>query len=398
MEHLMIPSHQLAMWLLTWIDGLLEAMGFSQGSAAEEVVYTTIIIVVAFFVGWILRWGIVLLARHTRLITRFEVGRQLVEQKVITRSSHIVPPLLFLSLIPFAFESDDVALEAIKRIAIVYLLITIGVALCSVFGFLWTQYDRKQNTRNLPLRGVLNVVRGVVWLIVVIVSASVLMGKSPAVLLTGLGAFAAALMLIFKDSIQGFVAGIQIAQNDMLRVGDWVIVPSTIANGIVTDVTLSAVKIRNWDNTIVTLPPYTLVSTSFQNWRGMSDSGVRLIARAVLIDNSSIKAVTARRGAEMLRRVGVAGNVATGETNLSLLRRYLCEYLRSHPMVDSSQTIIVRLMPGDAYGTPLQVYCYAKTTQWVEYENIQSEIVEHVIASCPTFHLEVSDCNVVVPT
>ena len=171
MEHLMIPSHQLAMWLLTWIDGLLEAMGFSQGSAAEEVVYTTIIIVVAFFVGWILRWGIVLLARHTRLITRFEVGRQLVEQKVITRSSHIVPPLLFLSLIPFAFESDDVALEAIKRIAIVYLLITIGVALCAVFGFLWTQYDRKQNTRNLPLRGVLNVVRGVVWLIVVIVSS-----------------------------------------------------------------------------------------------------------------------------------------------------------------------------------------------------------------------------------
>ena len=124
MEHLKIPSHQLAMWLLTWIDDLLEAMGFSQGSAAEEVVYTTIIIVVAFFVGWILRWGIVLLARHTRLITRFEVGRQLVEQKVITRSSHIVPPLLFLSLIPFAFESDDVALEAIKRIAIVNLLIT----------------------------------------------------------------------------------------------------------------------------------------------------------------------------------------------------------------------------------------------------------------------------------
>lgn len=222
-------------------------------------------------------------------------------------------------------------------------------------------------------------------------------------------------MLIFKDSILGFVAGIQISQNDMLHVGDWVIVPGTIANGIVIDVTLSVVKIRNWDNTIVMLPPYSLVSSSFQNWRGMSDSGVRLISRSILIDNGSIKAATpdliseiqeklpvfadfiSQSGSATIYNNGVAVINGTTETNLGLLRAYACQYIISHPMVASDKQILVRLMEGDATGTPLQLYCFATTTDWTLYEAIQSEIVEHIISICPTFHIDISD-STYVPT
>ena len=243
----LIPSHSIATWILKHIDLGLEAAGLENGSVAEEVVYTIVVITIAIAVGWLLRTIIVLTIKHTPLLRRFKTGRELIEQRVIGRCSHIIPPLVFLALIPFAFDSHSNTLELIIRGAVSYLLISTGIGLSSVMGFLWLRYDRYRNTKNLPLRGVLNVGRGTLWVIITIVTVSVLIDKSPAVLLTGLGAFAAALMLIFKDSILGFVAGVQISQNDMLRVGDWVIVPSTIANGIVTDVTLSVVKIRNRD-------------------------------------------------------------------------------------------------------------------------------------------------------
>lgn len=377
----LIPSHSIATWILKHIDRVLEAVGLGNGSVAEEVVYTIVVITIAIAVGWLLRTIIVLTIKHTPLLRRFKTGRELIEQKVIGRCSHIIPPLVFLALIPFAFDSHSNTLELINRGAAAYLLISTGIGLSSVMGFLWLRYDRYRNTKNLPLRGVLNVGRGTLWIIITIVTVSVLIDKSPAVLLTGLGAFAAALMLIFKDSILGFVAGVQISQNDMLRVGDWVIIPSTIANGIVTDVTLSVVKIRNWDNSIVTLPPYTLVSTSFQNWRGMAESGIRLISRSILIDNSSIKQVPSSTGGE--------------ETNLGAFRAYMTEYLKGHPKISNNHIIMTRLMQGDAYGTPLQIYCFAATTEWAKYESIQSEIVEHAMMTCPTFHLAVSDCNFV---
>lgn len=180
-----------------------------------------------------------------------------------------------MALLPIALDGEGRWAQVLDRAVYVYAIAMFGVAVTAVFSFVWVRYDQHENTKKLPLKGILNVAKGIVWGIVVIVAVSVMVDKSPAVLLTGLGAFAAALMLIFKDSILGFVAGIQLSQNDMLRVGDWIVVPSTIANGIVTDVTLSVVKVLNWDNTTVMLPPYTLVSTSFQNWRSMSDSGVR---------------------------------------------------------------------------------------------------------------------------
>lgn len=405
MTDALIPSHEIATWLLYWIDKVLNVVGVENGSALEEIVYVAVIVGLALGIGWLLRWLFVLVARHTSLLRKWTIGSELVEQRVVLRCSHIIPPLLFLALIPFAFDSDGRTLDIINRIAVVYLLVSIAIALCAVMEFLWMHYDRHRNTRNLPLRGVLNVGRGVVWIVIVIIAVSVIIDRSPMVLLTGLGAFAAALMLIFKDSILGLVAGIQISQNDMLRVGDWIVVPSTIANGIVADVSLSVVKIRNWDNTIVTLPPYTLVSTSFQNWRGMSESGVRLITRSVVIDATSIKPCTPWLADELMSKVpllkkffaaghsrygsGVSPINGSADTNLGLLRAYACMYLAGHPMIAGDQQILVRLMEQTENGIPLQLYCYASTTDWAAYEAIQSEIVEHIVAICPTMYLSV---------
>ena len=413
--NLLIPSYSIAQWILEKIDILLSLVGLPRNTILEEIFYTIIVLFIAGGTGWLIRYAIQLIIRLIFRIKNFKVINELISHKVISRCSHIIPPLVILAFIPFAFEDDASIRTVILRISVAYLFITIAIGLCSILTFLWTRYDTYKNTRNLPLRGVLNVGKGIVWIVILIVSVSVLIDKSPTVLLTGLGAFAAALMLIFKDSILGFVAGIQISQNDMLHVGDWVIVPGTIANGIVIDVTLSVVKIRNWDNTIVMLPPYSLVSSSFQNWRGMSDSGARLISRSILIDNSSIKAAAPALISEIQEKLpvfadfisqsasatiynkGVAVINGTTETNLGLLRAYACQYIISHPMVASDKQILVRLMEGDATGTPLQLYCFAATTDWTLYEAIQSEIVEHIISICPTFHIDISD-STYVPT
>lgn len=412
---LLIPSYSIAQWFLEKIDIIINLMGLPKNSLLEEILYTIIVLCISGSIGWIIKYIFQLIIRLIFHIKHFTILKELISLRVISRCSHIVPPLVILAFIPFVFENEAIISEAIKRLSIVYLLTTIAIGLCSILSFLWMRYDTYKNTRNLPLRGVLNVGKGIVWIIILIIAVSVLIDKSPTVLLTGLGAFAAALMLIFKDSILGFVACIQISQNDMLHVGDWVVVPSTIANGIVIDVSLSVVKIRNWDNTIVMLPPYSLISTSFQNWRGMSDSGARLISRSIPIDNSSIKAATPALIAEIQEKLpafasiisqsasatiynkGVAAINGTTETNLGLLRAYACQYIVSHPMVATDKQILVRLMEGDATGIPLQLYCFAATTDWTLYEAIQSEIVEHIISICPTFHIDISD-STYVPT
>lgn len=413
--NLLIPSYSIAQWILGKIDILLSLIGLPKNSFLEELLYTIIVLFIAGGTGWLIRYAFQLIIRLVFRIKHFKVINELISHKVISRCSHIIPPLVIIAFIPFAFENEASIRTAIQRLSVVYLFISIAIGLCSILTFLWTRYDTYKNTRNLPLKGVLNVGIGIVWIVILIISVSVLIDRSPTVLLTGLGAFAAALMLIFKDSILGFVAGIQISQNDMLHVGDWVIVPGTIANGIVIDVTLSVVKIRNWDNTIVMLPPYSLVSSSFQNWRGMSDSGVRLISRSIPIDNSSIKAATpaliseihdklpefasfiSQSASSTIYNKGVAAINGTTETNLGLLRAYACQYIVSHPMVATDKQILVRLMEGDATGIPLQLYCFAATTDWTLYEAIQSEIVEHIISICPTFHIDISD-STYVPT
>lgn len=400
-----IPSHDVALWLIDAIDDLLEWFGLGRDAIIEELVYVIAIVAIALLIGWVLRFIIVFVVQRVVVLRRFEIGKELIAQKVFTRGSHIIPPIIILIFIPFAFNSSDaLILKIVNGIVTIYLAVTVGIAINAFSAFIWNHYDNHRNDKNHPLRGVLNVAKGVVWIVVTIVTISSLLGKSPMVLLTGLGAFAAALMLVFRDSILGFVAGIQLSQNDMLRVGDWIIVPPTMANGIVEDVSLTVVKVRNWDNTIVMVPPYTLVSTSFQNWRGMIESGVRLMSRSVIVDNNSVRCCDPSF-LEMIRgkypqlrdfigsvkwyRSGVATINGSMETNLGVFRAYMCDYLINHPMISNDWQILVNLLNITNVGSPLQIYCYVKTTDWTEFEAVQSEIMEHVISVAPQFQLSI---------
>lgn len=400
-----IPTHDVAVWLLSNIDSFLDKIGLGRNHTTEEILYVAIIIAVAFLISWLLGKLILIGTRQLVRWRHTDMGDDLIHQRVFSKCSHIIPPLVFLGLLPFAFQPKSLILHVLEVLATLYTVIVTALAINAVLTFIWTRFDRKENTRNLPLKGILNVAKGVVWIIVTIIGLCIIFDKSPAALLAGVGVFATALMLVFRDSILGFVAGIQLSQNDMLHVGDWIVVPSTIANGICIDVSLTAVKVQNWDNTIVTLPPYTLVSTSFQNWRGMSDSGYRLISRSMLVDVESVKPATpeliesvkALPGMEeFITRVQTKGMFydpavacvnGSIDTNLGLLRAYMCHYLLHHPLIGTDQQILVRIMDPGPNGIPLQIYCYT-TTAWTAYEAVQSEIFEHLVAIAPKFGLQ----------
>ena len=399
-----IPTHRVAVWLVDEIRRALNFFGLQHHPEIEQVVYIAIIVLFALLLGWLVRKGVLYVARRLVRWHHTDWGADLLHMKVLSKCSHIIPPLVILALIPFAFDTSSRLLKVFETCDFIYFIITMTIAVCVVISFFWHRYDERENTRNLPLSGIRNLCIGLVWAISVIVIGSVLMGKSPVALLTGLGAFAAVLSFIFKDTILGFMAGIQLSQNDMLHIGDWIVVPSTIANGIVIDMSLTAVKVQNWDNTIVTLPPYTLISSSFQNWRGMSASGYRQICRSAIIDSDSVVTATP----ELIEQVsklpgmekfiekvkkggqfydpGLATVNGTLETNLGLFRAYMCNYLLNHPLIGTDQQILVRVMEPNASGYPLQIWCFT-TTKWTAYEAVQSEIFEHIAVSCQLFGL-----------
>lgn len=399
-----IPQHGLALWLTEHIRTTLDHLGLKHGSMAESVIYVGVIVAFALLLGWLVRRVALWLTRRIMRWRSTQIGNDLIHDHVLSRCSHVITPLVILALLPFAFDTQSSLLHLFRVAIYIYTIVAFAVAINAVIRFFWMRYNQRENTKNLALGGIRNLCTGIVWVIAVIVIGSIILDKSPVALLTGLGAFAAALMLIFKDTILGFVAGVQLSGNDMLRIGDWIVVPSTIANGIVVDMSLTAVKVQNWDNTIVTLPPYTLVSTSFQNWRGMSDSGYRLISRSVIFDVDSvvpctdqmIQSVSTLPGMkEFIDKVktsgpfydpGVAVVNGTIQTNLGLLRAYLCYYLLHHPLIGTDQQILVNVKVPEGNGFPLQIYCYT-TTAWTAYEAVQSEIFEHIAAVAPKFGL-----------
>lgn len=403
-----VPSHKVATALMSIIDQGLDAIGLSKDPKIEEAIYICLIIAIAFGIGWIISWLIVLASRKLAVLHQSSVGKLMLEQKTLSHCAHIIPPLVIMSLVPFAFVAGDNVPKVINEAALIYFLITLAIAINSILNLIWTHYNRRDNTKNLPLKGVLNIGKGIVWGITVIISLSILMDKSPVALLTGLGAFAAALMLIFKDSIVGFVAGLQLANNDMLRVGDWIVVPSTPANGNVIDVSLSVVKILNWDMTTVMLPPYTLVSTSFQNYRSMQEKGIRRIDVNYLIEPESIKNTDdafldkiaqkyplmssfidnlRKNDTKYADHDGTNPVNGTIETNLGLFRAYLCAFLNNDPQIAHDQQVLIRITDCNYQGYSLNVYCFTATSHWTMFEAIKSRVMEHIATSMEDFGL-----------
>lgn len=287
--------------------------------------------------------------------------------------------------------------DLLGKLTVVYLII-IGILVSnSLLTAFLEIYSKSEKNRNHPLKALVQGVQVVLFFVGGIVIVGVLIDKSPTALLTGLGASAAVLMLIFKDSILGFVAGVQLTQNNMVRLGDWIQMPDGSANGTVEEITLNTVKVRNWDNTITMIPPYTLVSSPFKNWRGMTESGGRRVDKMIRLDMDSLEIMTPDMTADLKKSVPLMRDYTPSDgehpTNSQLYRIYIEKYLRSHPVVAQNLDLIIAQREPSEFGLPIEVYFFLTDKVWNEYEKIQSDIFDHLLSMASEFGLKLYQLN-----
>jgi len=336
----------------------------------------------------------------------------LMKNKLFTRFIHLIPAFFLMSLDEVIFYQNT-SWQSIYTAGLeLYLIILIILIINSFLKSVNEIYLTYKGSQNRPIKGYIQTVQIIIVFFGSITAISILLGQSPIVIIGGMGAFAAVLMLIFKDSILGFVAGIQISFNDMVRLGDWISMPKFGADGVVTDIALTTVKIQNWDKTISTIPSYSLISDSFQNWRGMEESGGRRIKRSVLIDMSSIKFCD-RELLSKLSRIQIIKEYIEGteaklkkyneshsidnevvvngrrQTNIGVFRAYLKAYLKRKSDINTDMTFLVRQLQPTEHGLPLEIYVFSKVQEWAEYEDIQADIFDHVLAAVSQFDLKI---------
>ena len=316
----------------------------------------------------------------------------LMKRRVVHHLIHILPGILVYFLLPLAFVRGKEILDFSQKICAVYIIAAILFTINGLLLVMLDVYNARDKQKNRPMKGFVQVLQVLLFFIGGIVIIAVLVNKSPMTLFAGLGASAAVLMLVFKDSILGFVAGVQLSANDMLRIGDWIQLPNGVANGTVEEITLNTVKIRNWDETISTVPPYTLVNNSFQNWRGMQESGGRRVNKNIYLDMTTLKFCTPEDLDAIRKNVPLMADYqpAEGEvpTNSQLYRIYIERYLRSLPVVNQDMDLIISQKEPTSYGVPIQVYFFSRNKVWREYERIQSDIFDHLLAIVGKFDLK----------
>lgn len=316
----------------------------------------------------------------------------LMKRKVVHHLIHVLPGILVYFLLPLAFVRGKEILEFSQKICAVYIIAAILFTINGLLLVMLDVYNAKDKQKSRPMKGFVQVLQVLLFFIGGIIIIAVLLDKSPMTLFAGLGASAAVLMLVFKDSILGFVAGVQLSANDMLRIGDWISLPNDTANGTVEEITLNTVKIRNWDNTISTVPPYTLVNNSFQNWRGMQESGGRRVNKNIYLDMTTLKFCTPDMLDVIRKDVPLMADYqpAEGEvpTNAQLYRIYIERYLRSLPVVNQDLDLIISQKEPITYGVPVQVYFFSRNKVWKEYERIQSDIFDHLLVMVGKFDLK----------
>ena len=316
----------------------------------------------------------------------------LMKRRVVHHLIHILPGVLVYFLLPLAFVRGKEILDFSQKICAVYIIAAILFTINGLLLVMLDVYNARDKQKNRPMKGFVQVLQVLLFFIGGIVIIAVLVNKSPMTLFAGLGASAAVLMLVFKDSILGFVAGVQLSANDMLRIGDWIQLPNGVANGTVEEITLNTVKIRNWDETISTVPPYTLVNNSFQNWRGMQESGGRRVNKNIYLDMTTLKFCTPEDLDAIRKNVPLMVDYqpAEGEvpTNSQLYRIYIERYLRNLPVDNLDMDLIISQKEPTTYGVPIQVYFFSRNKVWREYERIQSDIFDHLLAIVGKFDLK----------
>ena len=378
-------NYELMMWL--------QQMGAAEGLARWIIrigVFLAILLIIYVF-DRICRKTIIPMIRKLTAKTQSNWDDYLLSDKVLDNVCHLIPPVIFYALIPLAFSPESNLLHLLLKICHIYIVVIAMKLVCAVITSLYTISSEHEKLKNHSLKGFYQMLKLLVICIGAIVIIGELIGKNPITILAGLGAGAAVLMLVFQDTIKGLVAGIQLVANDMVRVDDWITMPKYGADGDVMEVSLTTVKVRNWDKTITTVPPYALVNDSFQNWRGMFDIGGRRVKRSIDIDMNTVRFCTEEELAYFKQQPWMEGFEETGkeEVNLYIFRHYVMYYLTHHPKVNQEMIMTVRQLQPTAHGLPIELYFFSANTAWLRYEHLQAEVFDHVLAMLHQFDLKV---------
>jgi len=390
-----------------WLKNLFIDSGLTYGQSA--FLSTMVMVIIVAVLSWIS--NLVVKAIISRIVYRAVKKSKstwddvFYEKKVFTRLSHFAPALVIYFMSGWALKLSLFWLTLVHNLNYIYML-CIGMVVIISFINAWHKiYETLPVSKHRNIKGYVQLVKIIVILLTLLLVISVVFRKDISTIVTGIGAMAAVLILVFRDTLLGFVGSIQLSANDMLKPGDWITMTSRGVDGVVTDITLNTVKVQNFDKTIITVPTYALVSESFQNWSGMEESGVRQIKREIFIDMRSVKFIDADLRTrlsvipllkEFMNKTESGGNDPVGNffnhyrlSNLGVFRYYFEQYLRSHPMISKENTIMVRHRASAGNGLPLQVFSYTADNAFVPYENIQSEIFEHLLAMLKEFDLRV---------
>ena len=396
-----------------WVKQLLAHTGASSATLEKLDTPVTLLftVLLAFAIAEIIYRITLLVCRRLMRHKEYKFLSKLLKYGALRKQAYIIPPIVINTFLPIVLGGKGATLRYIEGVVWIYFIVVLVIAVNALLNSIGEQAFTNSKYHDRPIKGFIQITKFVIYIIATIIAVSILTNKSPLYLIGGLGAFAAVLLLITKDSIMGFVGGYLLLENDMVRLGDWIEMTGTNINGTVVDISLTIVKVQNFDNTIVTIPPYSLINNSFTNWRGMDESGGRRIARGftVKVDNikpcdkeffERVKGVSALLDEYIARkqqqsRDGVTANTnnpeglvnGTVDTNLGVFRAYAEMYLRHHPLVHKEMLIMVRTLTPTEAGLPVQFYCFTTITEWNSYESIQSEIMEHFASVMPRFGL-----------
>lgn len=375
-----------------FVEQLISLTGLTGNAVPvlRHVLLVLIAILLASLAGLLCRKIIVPIVRRLTSHTDARWDDVLLGDKVLISACQIVPAIVIWQLLPLVFYQYPVVRELLTRLTAIYITV-MTVKLVLVFISAVKQLEgEERSARQQYLYSFMGVVRIVILFVAAIVVIAIVLDRDPMKLFAGLGATSAVLMLVFQDTIKGLVAGIRLTSNDMLHKGDWITVPKAGANGIVEDMSLTTVKIRNFDNTMVTVTPQSLVDDSFQNWNGMQQGEGRRVNRMVYYDFRSIRIVDEQLRKQLIaKKYFKADEIKTGMVNMTLYRQYLAGWLSRHPLVNPDMTLMVRQMEPTPEGLPVEFYFFLKEKEWVAYENQMAEMMEHIYAVTPDFGLQI---------
>jgi miniconductance mechanosensitive channel len=380
--------------------------------------YDALVLAGVVLLAWLANWLTkrVLLRGLQSLLNRLTGGGaqhdQGVRMRVVPRLANVVPALVLAAGVGAAPHLPGAAVEVVQKLCHAFIVLTVALSVSRALDVINHAYERRADARNRPIKGYLQVAKIIMFVLVGLSIVATLSGVKFVHVVTGLGAMTAVLILVFQDTLLSLVASVQISNDGRLRMGDWIEMPSQNADGDVVDIALHTVTVQNWDKTITTIPTKKLISDSFKNWRGMQESGGRRIKRALYLDQHSVRFLDEGE-IDQLRQVEVLGAYIDAKrselaqwnaqlsarglakvnarriTNIGTFRAYVEQYLRAHPHVHQSMTLLVRQLQPTTTGLPLEIYCFSNDTRWAMYEQIQSDIFDHLLATLPLFDLRV---------